>query len=111
MPEHPVDSLCAREHGREHVLVSHRGQVYLAAWASQIEHEVVGRVLGPAILVSSAALMVVERDIVKACTAFKFSVSLGVHHSLSLRPYRSLMNSFCITVQMNIIYSSIMDCC
>lgn len=92
MPEHPVDSLCEREHGREHVLVWHRGQVYLAAWASQIVHEVVGRVLGPAILVSYSASMVVERDIVRACTAFKFSVSLGVHHSLSLRPYRQFLH-------------------
>lgn len=94
MPEHLVDSLCEREHGREHVLVWHRGQVYLAAWASQIEHEVVGWVLGPATLVSSSALMVVERDIVKACTDFNFLVALRVHHALSLRTYRSLIELF-----------------
>lgn len=94
MPEHPVDSLCAREHGREHVLAWHRGQVYLATWASQIEHGVVGWVLGPAILVSSSALMVVERDIVKACTDFNFLVAFGVHHALSLRTYRSLIELF-----------------
>ena len=38
-PVHPVEDLCSLQQRREHVLISHRGQVYLARLIEHIEHD------------------------------------------------------------------------